>query len=135
MSRSGYTDDIDDNWLHIMWRGRVASATKGRRGQKMLRDMLAALDAMPVKELIAHRLDCPDGVCALGALGRSREMDMSGLDPEDYQSVSAAFDIAEPLAQEIVYLNDEAAPYRETPAERHARMRSWVAAQLREAAQ
>ena len=47
MSRSGYSDDIDDNWAHIMWRGRVASSIRGKRGQAMLRELLAALDAMP----------------------------------------------------------------------------------------
>jgi hypothetical protein len=35
MSRSGYSDDYGDDepWQLIMWRGAVASAFRGRRGQ------------------------------------------------------------------------------------------------------
>lgn len=60
MSRSGYNDDID-NWALIKWRGQVASAIRGKRGQKMLRDLLAALDAMPEKSLIVHELESESG--------------------------------------------------------------------------
>lgn len=131
MSRSGYSEDCEDNWALIKWRGMVASATRGKRGQRLLRDMLAALDAMPEKRLVAHELACADGVCALGALGRQRGMNLVGLDPNDSASVAAAFDIAEPLAQEIVYMNDEFAGWsRETPEMRWTRMRAWVASQI-----
>ncbi len=126
MSRSGYTDDIEDNWSHIMWRGRVTSAMRGKRGQALLKTMLAALDAMPEKRLIRNDLACPDGVCALGSLGQYRGMSLTELDPENYEQVAAAFDIAEPLAREIVYMNDEVG-WRETPEARWQRMRAWVA--------
>ena len=33
MSRSGYIDDMDDTWQFIKWRGQVASAIRGARGQ------------------------------------------------------------------------------------------------------
>lgn len=142
MSRSGYSDDLDDNRQLTRWRGMVASATRGRRGQKCLIDLLAALDAMPKKALIAHELETADGeVCALGALGKSRGIDMQKLDPEEPESVAAAFDIATPLAQEIVYMNDEhlGSIWNEatkryddiTPEVRWARMRSWVVSQIR----
>lgn len=108
MSRSGYSEDIEDQWQLIMWRGRVASAIRGKRGQKLLRDLAAALDAMPEKVLAANELVSADGeFCALGVLGQCRGLDLSQLDPEDYDAVAAAFDIAAPLAQEIVYENDE----------------------------
>lgn len=109
MSRSGYSDDIAVNyWQHIMWRGRVASAIRGKRGQKLLRELAAAMDAMPEKTLTAHELISTDGeYCALGVVGACRGIDLSKLDPEDYDAVAAAFDIAAPLAQEIVYENDE----------------------------
>lgn len=35
MSRSGYTDDCD-GWQLIMYRGAVASAIRGARGQRLL---------------------------------------------------------------------------------------------------
>ncbi len=71
-------------------------------------------------------------VCALGALGRVRGLDMTGLDPEQPEGVAAAFDIAEPLAREIVYMNDEGTYPIETPEERWTRMRAWVASQIRD---
>lgn len=137
MSRSGYSDDYDwdqeSRWANIRWRGQVASAIRGKRGQKMFKDMLAALDALPEKKLIKNELDCTDGVCALGALGRMRGMDMSKLDPDNSDQVSAAFDIADQLAREIVYMNDEGSWYNEKPEDRFARMRQWVSGCIKDA--
>jgi hypothetical protein len=133
MSRSDYTDDDEDGRL-AMWRGAVMSSIRGKRGQKLLRDLLAAFDAMPVKELIAEELVTSNGsVCALGALGVARGLDLKDIDPEDYTRVAQAFDIAEPLAREIEYMNDEGhwGAFEETPAERWKRMRKWVAAQIK----
>ncbi len=143
MSRSGYVDDCDDDLQFGRWRGVVASAIRGKRGQTILREMLAAMDAMPVKRLIAHELEAPDmipcshwgmfegtGVCAIGSVGKVRGVDMSKLDPEDYDSVAGTFDIAAPLAQEIVYMNDEGG-WRETPEERFIRMRKWIVSQIK----
>lgn len=131
VSRSGYTDDFEDNWTLIKYRGWVASATRGKRGQRLLRAMVDALDAMPTKELITSELRCQGGVCALGALGQARGMDLEALDPDCPGQVAAAFDIAEPLAREIVFENDECGPCRETPANRWFRMRMWVASQIK----
>lgn len=130
MSRSGYVDDECDHWAHIRWRGQVSSSIRGKRGQKMLRDTLAALDAMPKKELIADDLECPNGVCALGALGRSRGIDMSDLDPHDTERVGLVFDIADPLVREVVWMNDEGTYRDETPRQRYERMRSWIISNL-----
>lgn len=126
MSRSGYSDDCDDQWQHIMWRGRVASSIRGKRGQAFLRDLLAALDAMPEKRLIEGDLERDGEVCAIGSLARVRGVDMTALDPENYDAVAATFNIASPLAQEIVFMNDEA-NWRQTPEQRWASMRRWVA--------
>lgn len=158
MSRSGYHDDNDDNWQLIRWRGAVRSAIRGKRGQAFLKEMLAALDAMPDKRLIAGVLVVDgwqgawDGqeiivgadelvdrrgqphpmgaVCAIGAVGKARGVDMAGLDPEDSETVSCTFGISDALAREIVYMNDEGA-WNETPEQRWARMRRWVAAQIK----
>lgn len=137
MSRHGYNDDID-NWQLIKWRGQVASATRGRRGQKMLSDLIAALDAMPDKRLISKDLETADGeVCALGALGRARGLDMRAIDPEEPDQIANAFDVAPQLAREIVYHNDEcdwgyfgSDWRRETPEERWSRMRKWAELQI-----
>jgi hypothetical protein len=132
MSRSGYSDEIEDNWPLICWRGAVRSALKGRRGQAFLREMAAALDALPQKLLIADDLEKGEAVCAIGAVGRARGMDMLSIDPENREEVAQAFGIAPALAAEIVYLNDEAGPYKETLEDRFWRMRKWVESNLRQ---
>jgi hypothetical protein len=95
--------------------------------------LLAALDAMPDKSLIANELEEDGGVCAIGSLGKARGVDMSKLDPEEPEAVAAAFDIATCLAQEVVYMNDEV-NWHETPGQRWERMRAWVVKQIKVAA-
>lgn len=134
MSRSGYDDDYGDYdpWGLIRWRGAVKSATTGKRGQAFFRDLLGALDALPEKKLVVDQLEAADGsVCALGALGRSRGIDMSDIDPENSDRVSVAFGIADALAREVVYMNDEHGSYKETPEQRFTRIRAWVASQIK----
>lgn len=124
MSRSGYSEDLDQ-WALIRWRGQVASAIRGKRGQAFLRELLAALDAMPDKRLIAYDLKDETGaVCALGCIGAARGMELEKLDPEDYETLAPAFGIAEPLVREIEFENDEW--FREPPEQRWTRMRAWV---------
>jgi hypothetical protein len=134
MSRSGYTDDTEDTWAMICWRGAVASAIKGRRGQVFFKELLAALDAMPEKRLIVDELEANGQFCTLGVLGAARGIDMSVIDPDDAEKVAREFNIAEALAQEVVYMNDEWGSYSgvETPEKRWARMRRWAADQIAE---
>jgi hypothetical protein len=130
MSRSGYDDDGDiDQWELIKWRGQVASAIRGKRGQALLTEMLSALDALPNKRLIAHELVNRGEVCALGSVGLKRGLDMSGLDPEDYHRLADVFGVTHQLVQEIEYVNDEwDAP---TPEARWQRVRDWVVGKIR----
>ena len=134
MSRSGYSDDFpsspEEQWQDICYRGAVNSALKGKRGQKFLKEMLSAMDAMPVKELIHHELKFKGQYCALGVVGNARGIDMSKIDPDNPAQVSATFDIAKAMCREIVFMNDEACWSNETPARRWSRMRTWVAEQI-----
>lgn len=129
VSRSNYSDDIHDYWQWICWRGAVNSAIKGRRGQAFLKEMLQALDSLPEHKLIAGELEADGAVCAIGAVGKARAIDMTGLDPEDTEAVVGVFGIADSLAREIVYENDEGG-YGDTPEERYIRMRAWVAEKI-----
>lgn len=106
MSRSGYSEDCD-GWALIRWRGAVTSAIKGTRGQQLLREMAAALDAMPDKRLVSGELEEDGEFCALGVLGAQRGLNLDAIDPEDPECVANAFDIAPALASEIVFENDE----------------------------
>lgn len=140
MSRIGYDEyGCDGEWATICWRGAVASAFRGKRGQSFLREMLAAMDAMPVKELVANDIVREGSVCAIGTVAVARKMSTDHIDPEDREMVAANFGIAPAMVAEIVYENDENGPrqYRgiygderppgETDAERWTRMRKWTA--------
>lgn len=140
MSRSGYSDDLDQNQM-AMWRGQVASATRGKRGQRLLRDTLAALDAMPVKELVSGDLVTADGCCCtLGACGIYRKVEgLDKLDPEEHDILAEKFDVAACLIQEIEWWNDDKDETwtargwaQETDAERWVRMRAWVAKRIKD---
>lgn len=143
MSRSGYSDDCDYDQNLNLYRANVDRTIAGKRGQAFLREMAAALDAMPVKELVADDIVRDENhVCAIGSVALARKMDVANVDPYDGDSVAAAFGISRILACEIAYKNDECSPTRyertpegysrrlpgETPAERWLRMRKWVAA-------
>lgn len=126
MSRHNYSDDLDQ-WALIKWRGQVASAMRGHRGQRLLVDLVKALDAMPEKVLIVGELVNKDGdYCALGAVGARRGIPLDKLDFEQSESVAEAFDIAEQLAREITYVNDEGGHWQETPQARWSRVREWA---------
>lgn len=153
MRRSGYTDDEDSNGQFAMWRGQVNSAIRGKRGQNLLRDMLTALDAMPEKQIFMGHLVTPEGgVCALGALGQMRGLNMPDFekfidedgyvdDPESLSdALSVAFDAAHQLIREIQHMNDERfdwtyinnVRHAYTPEERWQKMRDWVASKIKE---
>lgn len=132
MSRSGYSDDCDNEWRMIMWRGQVTSAIKGRRGQLFLKGMAVTLDAMLEKRLIAHELQQNGAYCAIGTVGAARGVRMDDLDPHDAHKIADAFGIARSMVCEIEYINDEAAWHEESPEDRWKRVRAWVADNLKD---
>lgn len=131
MSRSGYSDDCDNVGL---WRGAVERAIRGKRGRAFLREMAAALDAMPVKELIANDVvRDPEHVCAIGSVAVARQLDVTALDVHDRDAVAKMFGVAPALAAEIAFENDDGFGYNTEPPEaRWKRMRAWVDANLSE---
>lgn len=149
MSRSGYTDDYGDDDPLAMgrYRAAVASAMNGRRGQALLRELLAALDAMPEKRLEPGSfVQAGGGCCALGAVALARGMDVSDLEPQpsaeygwdddgevDAAAVGARFDVAESMAREVMYMNDEAVCWPHGSVERFRYVRAWVESSIKEA--
>lgn len=151
MSRSGYSDEYECDYPNAiyLYRQAVDCAIVGKRGQKLFRDVVDALDALPYKRLAVGSFQRTDGeVCTLGALGCARELDMNDLNryaqeamddewlAENVRNAAAeAFDIAPVLAAEVMYHNDEVEGRfygaAETPEERWIRMRCWVASQIR----
>jgi hypothetical protein len=129
MSRSGYDDYCDiDTWSLIRWRGAVASAIKGKRGQSLLVEMRDALDALPEKRLAAGILVDDGDVCALGAVALARGLDVSEVDPEEADVVAELFGVSPALVREITYENDDCGSW--SPEKRWAYMRRWVERQI-----
>ena len=110
----------------------IAAAIRSKRGQTLLRDLLAALDAMPDKKLIAGDFVRPNGsCCALGVLGLAR-----GIDPEylsalgdDYDRTSKSFGVSISLIRHIQNENDHRLK-NATQQERWAHVREWVASNI-----
>lgn len=126
MSRHGYSDDCENL---AMWRGVIASATRGKRGQAFFRALLAALDAMPEKRLVEGDIEDGEGaVCALGCLGKARGINLSSLDTHDWDTLGDVFDIARQLAQEVMFVNDDC--HAPTPEDRWRQVRGWAARQI-----
>lgn len=140
MSRSGYIDDLDQSEL-AMWRGMVASSIRGKRGQALLKELKRALLALPEKKLCADVFAADGQVCALGSVelrrklkgGTDRATAMKEIEAEwpNYSEgihgkASEDFNIAECLAQEIMYINDEWGPYQCTPEQRYETVLKWV---------
>lgn len=136
MSRAGYSDDID-NWDLIRWRGAVASAIRGKRGQAFLQELMDALLALPEKRLIAHTFGEAGSYCTLGVIAAKRGVEMPVVDPDedmDYDEVRQIarerLGIPGALAAEIMFLNDDSW-YQETPEHRYDRMLNWVRDQIK----
>jgi len=108
MSRSRYIDDYDADGTGGLWREAVRRSIHGKRGQAALKELAAAMDAMPKKTLAAESLVTEDGeFCTLGVLGAARGLNMNPIYPDDWEAVAAAFNIAPAMVREIVYENDE----------------------------
>jgi hypothetical protein len=118
MSRHGYIEfEGEDPLAEGRWRGAMQAAKRGKRGQAFFRDLIEALDEMPVKELAAHSFTRDGEVCSLGALALKRVIDVSEFEPPqgedewddeiDHDALATKFGIAACLAREVMYENDE----------------------------
>lgn len=111
MSRSGYSEDNEDQLALGRWRQAVRRALEGKRGQALLLELVDALDSMEDKRLHSGSFATAEGeFCALGVLGTKRGTKMDDLGDEDDcdpAEVGRRFGIAMAMAAEIMYLNDE----------------------------
>lgn len=94
-----------------------------------LRELLVALDAMPVPRLIRGQLRRGGWVCALGAVGERRGMNLEEINSTG-RRIAEAFGISEALATEIVHVNDDGVWKVETPEQRWERVRAWVVSEI-----
>jgi hypothetical protein len=70
--RISYSEDEDYPGQFELWQDNCERSLRGLAGQKSLRELEAALLALPSKRLIAHELDNGEDCCAIGALCRMK---------------------------------------------------------------
>jgi hypothetical protein len=141
MSRYCDGDDYDwEPWMEGQAAGALQSAIRGRRGQRLLSDLIAGLDALPVPELAAGALEDPKTgcVCALGAvrLQRGPEAVPLRFDPTDWdvdwRELAKPFDISETLANAVVSQNEYGSERNDEQSRRHRwlSVRAWAVSHL-----
>ena len=112
MNRSGYCEadywGRDEALAYGRWRGAVRSTINGKKGQAFLKELLATLEAMPEKKLIAKELQNAEGqVCAIGSVMVSRGLDTQQFDIDDFTGIAEALGINQKIIQEIEWENDQ----------------------------
>lgn len=138
MSRLYYENDCD--YIEGLQHGWLSSAIRGRRGQAFLRELVAALDALPAPELSCGALeDAQTGCCcAFGAVRRLRGPENVKLDfhPDEEEIaptyLAEPFGVSETLAWAVVQANEEIDEQNTEPARRRrwARVRAWAVLHL-----
>lgn len=154
--RIGYSDEEDYPGQFGLWQGNCQRSLKGKAGQAALRELEAALLALPSKRLIAGEFEDADGeVCSIAALAKHRGIDSGQIEanPEyDMEQVGVELGMPRLVAWKVVEMNDlhfngkdllfAEGPYRwpgeqpyayieVTPEQRYERMLAWVREQLR----
>jgi hypothetical protein len=137
-----YQDDYGDAepWMEGQQAGALRSAIRGQRGQRLLRDLVAGLDALPTPELSAGALEheATGCCCAFGAVRRYRGAAAvplwfhpmeEDLDPPHF---AEPFDVALALAWEVVEANEGWSDSNKEAARRQRweRVRAWAVRHL-----
>ena len=129
-----------------LWEANCRRSLQGKAGQRELREMEAALLALPAKRLVQGVLLSDDGdVCALGAYGRYKGLDLTSFETCDKEITGVEVGIAGGMprlvAWAVVDRNDRLDGQYQvgtfvllTPEERYDQMLAWVRAQLKDAA-
>lgn len=149
---SRFSDDGDETGLTPeMWWHNIDLAIKGKRGQKALRELLQALEAVPGHVLVRDYLaDDERGVaCAVGAYAAYKRIatgkanswgealhalrQQYGYEPDGYEMGvigKAETGMTTTLAQHLAYQNDEGHWRAKTPEELWQVTYDWVKSQL-----
>jgi hypothetical protein len=113
MSRINYSEDEERPGQFALWDANCRRSIRGKVGQRELRELEAALLALPEKRLIHGALINDDGVCAIACYAKHKGIDLSKFDPE-YESdeVGIAAGMPRLVAWKVVALNDVELDYR-----------------------
>jgi hypothetical protein len=147
MSRFDYDDEGDIPYA--LWRQTVRNALQGKRGQKALREIEAALLALPEPRLIEGSLCAetpgrPYEFCVVGAWARARILagngprglktlddlkDFDDEDPDQTADLGRVMGCAYAMAWELGQQNDY---HGASPESRYRYVLSWVRGQIKQ---
>src|SRR5690242_7152069 len=82
MIRIGFSEDEVYPGQFELWQANCDRSLAGKKGQAALRELEAALLALPAKRLIANEFDDGEDVCAIGAVFRYKRMSAPKADPQ-----------------------------------------------------
>lgn len=155
MARINYSDEEDWDGQFELWNANIERSVHGKKGQWALRELEAALLALPRPRLVRNALADDGDVCAVGCLvlalrvkrGDDRAAVLAELEASDPDDDEAAQRMAEPfgiphlVGWKLVELNDIECEARwddlhkmrveMTPEERYAHILAWVRSHLR----
>lgn len=106
--RISYCDEEDRPGQFALWDANCRRSIGGRVGQRELRELEAALLALPEKRLIHGSLTDDDGgMCAIACYAKHKGVDLSKFDPEDESDeVGIVAGMPRLVAWKVVALND-----------------------------
>jgi hypothetical protein len=144
--RNGCAEEEDFAGQAELWQANCERSLKGKKGQAALRELEAALLALPAKRLIEGELENEAGeVCAIGALARFKgkenpkvgdsfgDFDELQANSEEIERVTVGFaqelGVPRMVAIAVVHENDDYW-HASTPEARFAKMLAWVQRQI-----
>lgn len=106
--RLNWSDEEDRPGQFALWNANCRRSLNGRAGQQALRELEAALLALPEKRLIKDSLvDDDGGVCAIACYAKYKGVDPLKFDPEDESDeVGVVSGMPRLVAWKVVELND-----------------------------
>lgn len=107
--RIGYSEEEQFDGQFNLWQANCYRSLHGKKGQAALRELEAALIALPTKRLIAGKLVEQGDVCAIGALalhkGATEEV-LEHHDDEYMEGVGMEYGLPKLVAWKVVEAND-----------------------------
>lgn len=130
MSRINYSDNEEYPGQFELWQANCQRSLRGARGQRELRELEAALLALPEKRLIHGAAEENGEVCAIACYGQRKGVDLSKFHAySESDRIGVAGGMPRLVAWKVVEMNDEEFD-RETPEQRYEKMFAWVRSQL-----
>ena len=129
--RLSYSEDEDFAGQFFLWQANCERSLRGRQGQVELKELRAALLALPQKRLILGLLEDEQGdLCAIGAYAKRKGLDLSKYDVDsDTPDVGIEGGMPRLVAWKVVEMNDIEFDHL-TPEKRYEQMLAWVESKL-----